>query len=52
MQNRNFGSVTAIPLLVKPDADKALSNLASVSLYLATPDICDVLRNQSVTTES
>ena len=33
-------------LVEKPDANKAPSNLASISRYVLTPDIFDILRNQ------
>jgi UTP--glucose-1-phosphate uridylyltransferase len=35
-------------LVEKPDADKAPSNLASIGRYVLTPDIFDILRNQSL----
>ena len=34
-------------LVEKPDKDKAPSNLASIGRYVLTPDIFDILRNQS-----
>ena len=34
-------------LVEKPDADKAPSNLASIGRYVLTPDIFDILRNES-----
>ena len=39
------GSVAG--LVEKPDADRAPSNLASIGRYVLTPDIFDILRNQS-----
>ena len=32
----------------KPDAGKAPSNLASIGRYVLTPNIFDILRNQSI----
>ena len=34
-------------LIKKPDTDKAPPNLASIGCYVLTPDIFDILRNQS-----
>ena len=34
-------------LVEKPDADKVPSNLVSIGRYILTPDIFDILRNQS-----
>ena len=39
------GSVAG--LVEKPDADKAPSNLANIGRYVLTPDIFDILRNQT-----
>ena len=39
------GSVAG--LVEKPDADEAPSNLASIGRYVLTPDIFDILRNQT-----
>lgn len=43
--NQAPGSVAG--LVEKPEADKAPSNLASIGRYVLTPDIFDILRNQS-----
>lgn len=37
-------------LIEKPDTDKAPSNFASIGRYILTPDIFDILREQSVGT--
>ena len=37
-------------LVEKPEADKAPSNLASIGRYILTPDIFDILRNQTAGT--
>ena len=34
-------------LVEKPDPDKAPSNLASIGRYVLTPEIFDILRNQT-----
>ena len=44
--NEEPGSVKG--LVEKPAADKVPSNLASIGRYVLTPDIFDILRNQSV----
>ena len=41
---------TVAGLVEKPDVDKAPSNLASIGRYVLTPDIFDIIRNQSVGT--
>ena len=46
--NKEPGSVAG--LVEKPDADKAPSKLASIGRYVLTPDIFDILRNQSAGT--
>lgn len=43
--NATSGSIAG--LVEKPDPDKAPSNLASIGRYVLTPDIFDILRNQS-----
>lgn len=37
-------------LVEKPDIEKAPSNLASIGRYILTPDIFDIIRNQTVGT--
>jgi UTP--glucose-1-phosphate uridylyltransferase len=44
--NNKTGSVTG--LIEKPSFENASSNLASISRYVLTPDIFDILRNQSI----
>lgn len=43
--NSECGSVAG--LVEKPDSDKAPSNLASIGRYVLTPEIFDILRNQT-----
>ena len=43
--NKNTGSVEG--LIEKPDFKNAPSNLASIGRYVLSPDIFDILRNQS-----
>ena len=43
--NKSTGSVSGI--IEKPDYKKAPSNLASIGRYVLTPDIFDILRNQT-----
>ena len=49
VSNGEPGSVMG--LVEKPDADKAPSNLASIGRYILTPDIFDILRNQTAGTD-
>ena len=44
--NNKTGSVTG--LIEKPNFENAPSNLASIGRYVLTPDIFDILRNQSI----
>ena len=42
---------TVAGLVEKPDVDKAPSNFASIGRYVLTPDIFDIIRNQSAGTD-
>ena len=44
--NNKTGLVTG--LIEKPNFENAPSNLASINRYVLTPDIFDILRNQSI----
>ena len=44
--NNETGLVTG--LIEKPNFENAPSNLASIGRYVLTPDIFDILRNQSI----
>ena len=44
--NNKTGQVSG--LLEKPNFENAPSNLANVGRYVLTPDIFDILRNQSI----
>ena len=44
--NIDTGQVTG--LIEKPNSENAPSNLASIGRYVLTPDIFDILRNQSI----
>ena len=44
--NNKTGTIKG--LIEKPAFDKAPSNLASIGRYVLTPDIFDILRNQSI----
>ena len=46
MPNNKTGLVTG--LIEKPNFENAPSNLASIGRYVLTPDIFDILRNQSI----
>ena len=46
MPNNKTGLVTG--LIEKPNFENSPSNLASIGRYVLTPDIFDILRNQSV----
>jgi len=46
VQNNKTGLVTG--LVEKPNFENAPSNLASIGRYVLTPDIFDILRNQSI----
>ncbi|MDB9877757.1 UTP--glucose-1-phosphate uridylyltransferase GalU [Amylibacter sp.] len=46
VSNNETGSITG--LIEKPNFENAPSNLASIGRYVLTPDIFDILRNQSI----
>ncbi len=46
MSNKETGLVTG--LIEKPNFENAPSNLASIGRYILTPDIFDILRNQTI----
>ena len=46
MPNNKTGLVSG--LIEKPNFENAPSNLASIGRYVLTPDIFDILRNQSI----
>ena len=46
MPNNKTGLVTG--LIEKPNFENSPSNLASIGRYVLTPDIFDILRNQSI----
>ena len=49
LPNKELRSVAG--LIEKPDVDNAPSNLASIGRYVLTPDIFDIIRNQTAGTD-